>query len=311
MASLRSRAFVFVLKHRHLLQGRLKRRKIVDWNTCIPKLREDIERGASGLLGKLPAEMVLEPFSIGSLGAEWMLPPGGRRDRAILYLHGGGLVVGSIKAHRGIVAKFVKGSGVPALVIDYRLAPEHPFPQGLEDCVSAYRYLLEQKIDPARIIVMGDSGGGNLVFATLLALKQQGLALPGGAVALSPWVDLTNSGESWETNRKRDTLGWKEAQNVFSKYYAGDNDLKNPLVSPLFGDLQGFPPLLLYAGGDETLLSDSVRIARKAQEAGVDVTLKVGKGLFHCYPACAPLFPEASQAMEQICAFIGSHLAKS
>lgn len=307
MPSLRSRLFVFVLKYRHLLRFQFKRTRSVDSETSIPKLREEVERGAA-FFGKLPPGFTLTPVRIGNLAAEWMRPVGAPPKKALLYFHGGGLVVGSIAAHRGIVAKFVTESGVGALVFDYRLAPEHPFPAALEDCVAAYRYLLAEGISPAQIVFAGDSGGGNLVFATLLALKEQQLPLPAAAVALSPWTDLTNSGASWESNAEVDTLCWKEAQSIFAQYYAGENDPTNPLISPLFGDLQGLPPLLIFAGSDELMRDDSTRLAEKARRAGVEVTLRVGEGLFHCYPACAPLFPEATEAMAEIGGFIKKKL---
>ncbi|MEW5924399.1 MAG: alpha/beta hydrolase, partial [Candidatus Zixiibacteriota bacterium] len=194
---------------------------------------------------------------------------------------------------------------------DYSLAPEHPFPEGLNDSVAAYQYLLGEGIKPSNIVFMGDSGGGGLCFAAMLALKEKGLPFPAAAVALSPWTDLTNSGESWTANARTDNLCWKDAQTVFSKYYAGDNDPSNPLISPLFGDLTGFPPLLIYAGGNETLLSDSTRFAERAKAAGVDVTLNIGEELFHCYPACSPLFPEARQAMDEICTFLKRHCGRT
>lgn len=307
MSSLRSRLFIFVLKYGHLLRGELRRTSEINRNTSIPELREKVEKGA-GFFGKLPAGFTLEPVQIGTLSAEWMLPVNAVKDKAILYFHGGGLVVGSVKAHRGVVAKFVSGTGVPALVFDYGLAPEHPFPEGLNDSIAAYQYLLSSGIKPSQIVFAGDSGGGNLVYATQLALKEKGIPLPAASVVLSPWTDVSNSGESWETNAKRDTLTWKEAQLVFAKYYAGKNDPTLPLISPLFGDLKGLPPISIYVGGHETLLSDSTRLAERARDAGVDVTLTVGERLFHCYPACSPLFPEAKQAMNHICKFINMHM---
>ena len=134
--------------------------------------------------------------------------------------------------------------------------------------------------------------------------------MPAAAVALSPWTDLTNSGESWATNAKNDSLTWKESQTVFAGYYIGDNNAQNPLISPLFGELTGLPPMSIYAGGFESMLSDSTRFAEKARTAGVDVRLTIGDGLFHCYPACAPLFPEAADARNDICDFIRQHLEK-
>ncbi len=307
MPSLRSQLFVFILKNKHLLKFQLKRRNNVDWNTSIPKLREEVERSAD-FFGKLPKNFQLTPVQIDGLTAEWMVPAGIKKDKAILYFHGGGLVLGSIKAHRAIVAKFVKASQTGALVFDYGLAPENPYPQGLNDSVKAYQYLLDQGIKPSKIVFMGDSGGGNLCFATLLALKKKQIALPAAAIAISPWTDLKNTGESFESNSKKDTLCWKNAQIVFSKYYVGDNDPGIPLISPLYGDLKGLPPMLLYAGSDELMRDDSTRFTQKAKEAGVDATLKIGQGLFHCYPACAPLFPEATQALNDICAFIETHI---
>lgn len=301
MQSIRSKIFTFVLQHRHLLEGKLRRTDSIDEATSIPKLRAEVERGA-GFFGKLPEGFTLEPIRIKNLEAEWMLPPGAGKTPVLLYFHGGGLVVGSVRSHRGIVAKFVKGSGIAALVFDYALAPEKPFPAGLNDALAAYEYLLEDH-SPKEIVFVGDSGGGNLCLATLLAAKKRGLELPAGAITLSAWTDLTNSGDSWVTNAQKDTLCWKDAQTVFGRMYAGDSDPTDPLISPLFGDLSGLPPLLMFAGSDETLRDDTTRFAQKALDTGVEVTLRVGEGLFHCYPACAPFFPEAKMAMEEICAF--------
>jgi acetyl esterase/lipase len=303
MSSFQSKLIILMLKYRHLFQGKRERITFIDESTSISKLREIIEKGA-GSFGKLPKGLKMVPVSIGELYGEWITHAEGINDKALLYLHGGGLVVGSARAHRGIVANFVKGSNVPALVIDYGLAPERPFPHGLNDCLAAYEYLLSKGISTDRIVIAGDSGGGNLVLATLLALKEQKKALPAGAVALSPWTDLTNSGKSWQTNAELDKLTWKNSQTVFARYYTKNDDPKNPLVSPLFGDLSGLPPLRIYAGSHEQMLSDSTRFAEKAKIAGVDVICTIGEGLFHCYPACAPLFPEATKAMKEICGFI-------
>jgi len=307
MPSLRSRLFVFALKYRHLLRFQLKRTNTVTRNTSVEQLRDDVEKGA-GFFGKLPEDFTLLPVTIGSLAAEWMLPSHTPKDNVILYFHGGGLVVGSIKAHRAIVAKFVKATGMGALVFDYALAPERPFPAALNDSVAAYRFLLEQGYNPSNIVFMGDSGGGGLCLATLLALKDKNISLPAAAAVLSPWTDLKNTGASWKTNAEADTLCWKDAQIIFSKYYAGDHDPGLPLISPLYGDLRGLPSLLIFAGGDELMRDDATRFAAKAKDAGVDVTLTVGEGLFHCYPACSPLFPEARRAMEEIAAFIKAHI---
>ena len=306
MSSLRSRLFLFFLKHSHLLRFQLKR-VTIDWNTSIPQLRQEVEKSA-GMFGKLPAQIEVSPVIIDGLSAEWILPSYGAKDKVILYFRGGGYVIGSSRSHRPIVAKFVKASGVGALLFDYRLAPEHPFPAALDDSVAAYRWLLAQGVSPSHIAFVGDSAGGGLCLATLLALRDQGIPLPAAAVALSPWTDLKNTGESLKTKAKADQLTWGESWIVFSKYYAGDNDPGNPWISPLYGDLHGLPPILIYVGEDEVLLDDSIRFAEKAKNSGADVTLRVGEGMFHCFPACAPLFPEAKQAMDEICTFIKANI---
>jgi epsilon-lactone hydrolase len=300
--SLRSQFFIFLLKHRHWLRLRLKR-ETIDWNTSIPALRQRVEKSA-GIFGKLPAGIEVSPVTITDLPAEWIRPVQTHADRAILYFHGGGYVMGSCRAYRAIVAKFVAGSRIGALVFDYRLAPEHPFPAALDDSVVAYTWLLSQGFSPARIAFVGDSAGGGLCLATLLAVRDKGLALPAAAVALSPWTDLKCSGDSY---RRKDPLAPAGSWPVFGKYYVGENDPTQPLISPLYGDLAGLPPLLIYAGEDESMLDDSTQFAEKARNAGVNVRLQVGKGMVHCYPAFSPLFPEAREAMEDICGFLRTY----
>jgi monoterpene epsilon-lactone hydrolase len=293
MPSLRSRLVLFLLKHRHWFRLQLKR-EIIDWNTSIPQLRQDVEKSA-GMFGKLPAGIDVSPVNTDDLSAEWILPAGSTKDRAMM---------GSVRAHRSVVAKFVQGSGVAALLFEYRLAPEHSFPAALDDSLAAYRWLLAQGVSPSHIVFVGDSAGGGLCLATLLAIRDQGIPLPAGAVALSPWTDLTCSGESYQ---RTDPLAPDGSWTVYSKYYAGDNDPSLPWISPLHGDLHGLPPLHISVGEDETMLDDSTRFAEKARAAGVDITLKVGEGMVHCYPVLSPLFPEATQAMDEICAFIKTH----
>lgn len=299
MPGLRSRLVLFLLKHRHWLRLRLKR-ETIDWNTSIPALRQRVERSAARL-GKVPPGIDVATAPIPGLSAEWIRPSGSAGDRAMLYFHGGGYVMGSSRSHRGVVAKFVAGSGIGALLFDYRLAPEHPFPAALEDSLTAYRWLLEQGFPPERIVFAGDSAGAGLCLAALLAIRDDALPLPAAAALLSPWTDLKCTGGSYA---RRDPLAPDGSWQVYSAYYAGDNDPALPLISPLYGDLAGLPPLLIYVGEDETMLDDSVRFAEKARAAGVEVTLHVGQGMVHCYPALSPLFPEARAAMEDICAFL-------
>ncbi|MFO1349916.1 MAG: alpha/beta hydrolase [Gammaproteobacteria bacterium] len=195
-------------------------------------------------------------------------------------------------------------TGTGALIFDYRLAPEHPFPAALDDSLVAYGWLLSQGLRPSRIAFVGDSAGGGLCLATLLAIRDQGILLPAAAAALSPWTDLNCSGSSY---KREDPLVPEGSWKVFGKYYAGENSPSHPLISPLYGDLTGLPPLLIYAGEDESMLDDATQFADKARNAGVSTRLQVGEGMVHCYPALSPLFPEAREAMKDICAFLRVH----
>ena len=307
MPSLRSRLLLTVMKHGHLLQFRLKR-PAIDWNTedAIFRFREECEQGAKRF-GKIPAGIEIHPVTINGLSAEWILPAHATKDKMIFFVHGGGYVSGSCTDHRIHAAKFVKGSDVGALLFEYRLAPEHPFPAALDDTVTAYRWLLGQGISSSNIVFAGDSAGGGLCLATLLALRDQNIPLPAAAVAVSPWTDLKCTGESYQSNAGK-CLSPEGTWTAFSKHYVGEHDARLPWISPLYGDLHGLPSLLIYAGADEILRDDAIRFAQKAKEAGVEVIVRIGEGMFHCYPVCAPLFPEATRAMEEICAFIKTHL---
>ncbi len=307
MASLRSQLLLFMLRHKNLFKGKSKRLTRIDTEEDIYRFREIVEKEAEKF-AKLPKDLKVEPIDIEGLYAEWLKIDHSPVKKAILYFHGGGLVSGSAKSHRGIVAKFVKATGINALTFDYALAPENPYPAGLNDALKAYGILQEIVKDSQNIILMGDSGGGNLIFSLLLLLKQKSIDFPAGAITLSAWTDLTNSGESNVTNRPVDKLTIENANEMFSRAYCNGKDPKDPLISPLFGDLSGLPPLLMFAGDDEVMRDDTVRFARKAKEAGVEVQVVVKEGMFHCYPAVAPLIPEANDAMDKIVSFMNRHL---
>ena len=311
MTSFKSKLIYFTLRNRHLFQLRLKP-EAWDWNTSIPAFRQMCEDGNSRM--KLPEGIQVLPVTIeGVTGiekrqAEWLIPTEAPTDKVILYTLGGGYVSGSCKDHRAMVAKIATGSGVKILMFDHRVAPEDPFPAALDDAVTAYRWLLAQGFSPANIMIVGESAGGGLCLATLLALRDQGIPLPGAAVAISPWTDLALTGESYNT--KLDTSIDPPGMSVVcSKYYVGENDPRNPWISPLYGDLHGLPPLFICVGTYETMLDDSLRFAEKAKDADVDVTLSVWDEMVHCFPLMAPLFPEAEQALDEICAFIKQHLS--
>ena len=305
MPSIRGRLVKTLLQHRHLFRYPFKK-TAVDWHQheSILQFRQEVESGATKF-GKVPKELQVIPVQIGHCCAEWILPPTPASPKTILYFHGGGYVTGTCKSHRAITAKFVKGSGNEALLFEYRLAPENPYPAALEDALAAYQWLLAQEKSPREMVFVGDSAGGGLCLATLLAIRDQGIPLPARAVAYSPITDFTCSGASHETKRKV-CLSPEGMAPALARHYAGTSDPATPYISPLFGNLEGLPPLLIYAGEDETLRDDAIRFEQKSRAAGVEVTLKIGEGMFHCYPATAPLFPEATQAFNEICTFINT-----
>lgn len=306
--SIQSQFMYFMMKYRHLFQGQLKP-ETWDENTSIPAFREMCESVNSKMANALPAGLEVFPFDIDGMHAEWLIPAGANKEKVIFYTIGGGYISGTCSDHRTLVAKVAQNSGTALLMFDHRLAPEDPYPAALEDSLKAYRWLLDQGTDPKNIVMMGESAGGGLCLATLLAIRDKGLPLPSAAVALSPWTDLTLSGESYRTKR-RVCISPPGMSKVCSKYYYGDNDPTDPWISPLYGDLRGLPPIFINVGTYETMMDDSTRFAAKARIAGVDTTLVVGEKMVHCYPLMAPMFPEATQALDEICTFIKKHAGK-
>jgi acetyl esterase/lipase len=251
---------------------------------------------------RLPAQLLCQPVNADRVPAQWIRWPGGS-DRVLLYLHGGAYCLGSVHTHRELMGRMAQATGCRVLALDYRLAPEHPFPAGLEDLLAAYGWLLAQGIDPAQIFLAGDSAGGGLTVAGLLALRDAGMPLPGGGICLSPWVDLTLSGASIQERAKADPILDPASLARYAAAYAGETPLTAPLLSPLYAALHGLPPLLIQVGADEILLDDALGLARKAREAGVDVTLQVWPGLFHVFQTVAFL-PETRQALEGAARFV-------
>ena len=239
-----------------------------------------------------------------SVSAEWVVPSDAFTDRVILYLHGGAYNRGSINSHRPLVANIANAAKARALIIDYRLAPEDPFPAAVEDAVIAYRWLLANNIAPNQIVVAGDSAGGGLTLSMLVALRDAGERLPAGAICLSPWTDLAITGESWSTKAKVELILDPEEVLKSAKLYLGNANPQTPLASPLYADLKDFPPLLIHVGTDEILLSDSTRFAERAQAAGVDVNLEVWEGMFHVWHFAANALPEGRRAINRIAQFI-------
>jgi acetyl esterase/lipase len=249
-----------------------------------------------------------EPVDAGGVPAEWTAAPGARTDRTLVYLHGGGYCLGSVATHRSLVARLSRAARVRVLSVDYRLAPEHPHPAAVEDAVAALRFAYASGLDPARVAVGGDSAGGGLAVAALLALRDRGLPLPAAGVCISPWTDLSASGASVRTRADLDPLVDADDLACLAAAYLGGRDPRAPLASPLFADLRGLPPLLVHVGTAEILLDDATRLAENARDAGVDVELEVWDDMIHVWHAFADLLPEGVQAIEGIATFLEKRL---
>ncbi|MEU6559393.1 alpha/beta hydrolase [Nocardia nova] len=232
-----------------------------------------------------PTEVTYAEDTIGGVPGIWCRPEDAEATKVLLYTHGGGFAVGSASSHRKLAGHFAKALGVTAFVLDYRRAPEHPHPAGLEDSVSAFLALAESGIAPEDITTIGDSAGGNLAIATVLSLEKQGKPLPGAVIALSPWLDMENKGETLITNDATDaliTVGLLEG--MIAGVLGDQTSPAEPLANPLYADYTGFPRLYISAGGDESLLDNATRLHDLASTAGVDVTLSIVDGQQHVFP---------------------------
>ncbi len=270
----------------------------------IEKQRSKQEK--AGYKFRVLKQIYFEPVKINGLATEW-IKTDNAMDGVVLYLHGGAFALGSINVYRELLARFAISTGLNILAINYRLAPEHPFPAALEDAVCAYDWLLMQGFDPARILIAGDSAGGGLTLSTLVALRDAGKPLSAGAVCLSPWVDLTLSSQSIQSNASTDPILNRNILTTFAEHYAGDYDMSNPLISPLYANLEGLPPLLIHVGTDEILYDEAVLFANKAQAAGVDVTLVTWEGMFHVFQM-VPFLPETKMSLAHMAEVISRYL---
>ncbi len=263
---------------------------------------------AAGLLFRQRRSTQVLPQLAGSVPAEWVIPRGAPPGTALLYIHGGAWFMGSPRSHRGLVSYITSEAGVRALSIDYRLAPEYPFPAGLEDCVTAYTWLLDRGFTAEKLVVAGDSAGGNLALALLVALRDAGGPLPAAAVALSPATDLAGTGESYTTRAHLDPILANLGPSTVIPDYIADHDPREPLISPLYADLHSLPPLLIHVGDHEVLLDDSVRFGERARLAGVEAQVVVWPEMFHVFQIFVPFLPEARRAVREIGLFIRSRV---
>ena len=272
---------------------------------------QDMRQGLDAMGKATPrlADVSAAIADAGGISAEWLTPAGGDPHSVILYLHGGGYLLGSVDSHRALLERLAKASGRRVLAINYRLAPEAPFPAPVEDACAAYRWLLAQGIAAKRIAISGDSAGGGLVLATLIALRDAGDAMPGCAVPISPWTDMEGTGASMETRAAVDPMVQKGPLVEMAGAYLQGADSKNPLASPLYGDFKGLPPLLIQVGDAETLLDDTTRIVPKLKAAGVDVTMEVWPDMIHVWHLFAPMLDKGQEAIDGIGAFVRKHCA--
>ncbi len=240
---------------------------------------------------------------------EWAEIAGDDAPRRVLYLHGGGYVIGSPESHRNLTSRLAKAAGARVLSVDYRLAPEHPFPAAVDDAVAAYRWLLAEGAEPERTAIGGDSAGGGLAIATLVALRDAGDPLPAAGLCLSPWVDLEGRGESMTARAAQDPMVSRDLLREMAAHYLNGQDPRTPLAAPLHADLTGLPPLLIQVGEAEILYDDATRIGERARAAGVDATVEPWDEMIHVWQVFGGTLPEADEAIERLGEFVRKHAA--
>jgi monoterpene epsilon-lactone hydrolase len=283
----------------------MMRASAIDREASIDQMRVGIETLAGAM--PLAPDITREHVSAGGVPAAWIAAPEADPARVILYLHGGGYVIGSINTHKELAARLSRAARARVLLIDYRLAPEYPHPAAVDDATTAYRWLLAAGYSSARTAVAGDSAGGGLTVATLVALRDAGQPLPAAGVCLSPWVDLEGLGDSMTTKAAADPMVQRDGLVKMANAYLAGQDPRTPLAAPLYANLGGLPPLLIQVGTAETLLDDSTRLAERARKAGVNVTLEPWEDMIHVWQAFAPLLPEGQRAIERIGEFVRGH----
>jgi acetyl esterase/lipase len=272
----------------------------------IQQLRAQME----GWVGSfpLPDGVTAEAVDAGGVPAEWVKASGARDDTVFLYLHGGGYALGSLATGRHLAAAFSRAAGTRILSLDYRLAPEHPFPAAVDDGVAGFRWLVEGGTPPEKILIGGDSAGGGLTVATLVALRDAGDPMPAGGICISPWVDLTCSADSYRTKAEEDPVIVHEDIQWLASLYLDGRDPKTPLASPLFANLEGLPPLLIQVGSEELLLDDAVGLDRRAREAGVDSTLEVWEDMIHVWHVFFQMLKEGREGIARVGEYFRSRI---
>jgi len=252
----------------------------------------------------LPEGTYVEPVDVDGVPAAWIRPPDADAERALLYLHGGNYMLGSLKSHRDLVARLAAATGMRSLLLDYHLAPEHVFPAALDDALTAYRWLLANGTKPEHLVLAGDSAGGGLILALLQVVRDKSMPMPAGAALFSPWTDLVGTVESRTTRETADPTFTGEAINALARFYAGTQDAHCPLISPINADMHGFPPLRIDVGHDEVFLDDSLQVADHAKAAHVPIELTVWEGMWHVFQLFSSILPEGQQSLEKMGTFL-------
>ncbi|GAA4600373.1 alpha/beta hydrolase [Streptomyces violaceoruber] len=273
-----------------------------------PTPEEQREGFAAALTRPAPDGVVSRRTVLGGRPALELDPDTASGPGRLLYLHGGGYLAGSPDTHAGLAGELARRAGLRAVSVDYRLAPEHPFPAAVDDGLAAYRELLSTGTDPQDLVLAGDSAGGGLGIATLLAAREAGLPQPAAVALFSPWVDLTLTGGSIRSKEGADPIFTEADVRAYADLYVGAGDRAAPLASPVFADLAGLPPLLVQAGANEGLIDDAVRLAGRAGADDVEVTLEVGPGLPHVYQLHYGRLEEADAALDRAARFLTAHL---
>jgi monoterpene epsilon-lactone hydrolase len=256
----------------------------------------------------LEDDISTERVGAGGVPAEWIAAPGVNHAAVMLYLHGGGYVLGSMRTHRVMLAHLARASGCKVLGLEYRLAPETPFPAPVDDTLAAYRWLLSQGYDHRKIVLAGDSAGGGLVVAAMVAMRYVGEPLPAAGICLSPWIDMEATGPSFVTNATSDPSVAKDRILRMAAVYLAGKSPQAPLASPIHADLRGLPPLLVQVGSIETLLDDAKALTARAQAMGVSVEYEVWEDMPHVWQHFAPILPEAQQAIARIGQFVRKYV---
>mgnify|MGYP001216895211 CR=1 FL=1 len=272
---------------------------------------EDMRKGIDAMGDMAPRldNVTFEAVDAGGVDAEWFSVSGGDADRVVLYLHGGGYVIGSVQSHRVLLERLAVAADCRVLALNYRLAPEAPFPAAVDDAVAAYKWLLSQGLTASKIAIAGDSAGGGLTMATLVALRDGGEKLPACAAPISPWVDMEGTGDSMQSRAAVDPMVQKEILDQLAGTYLGGANAQDPLASPLHANLDGLPPLLIQVGDCETLLDDSTRLEAKLKAAGVDATVEVWPEMIHVWHLFAPMLDKGQEAIDRIGEFVRGHTA--